>query len=266
MIAEAIDKLLEETTARRPAKIEENGRLWFFNDVERKYEEIPLEYVRRHTVSNMESFIALVKEEGHRLRDRSPRGVVTLTKTGGLFVPEDTGNGKIRHTYARALDPFWQIVAGNIGKPMPHGQFVRFLTSLAPVIENYPTVARHFRKVFFDERLNVTSQPMLDADGKGGNSFSVEFIARGGTQTASTALPAGFLLKLPYARGSYHKYDVFLELDLTLRKDNDKNHLMFSYYCPSLSASEVEAQGDEERMCVGELKALDNILVLTNYQ
>ena len=51
MIAAAIEKILGQSTAKpREAVLKENERLWLYNDVERKYEEEALVYVRRHTV------------------------------------------------------------------------------------------------------------------------------------------------------------------------------------------------------------------------
>lgn len=276
MIKEGIDRISQLVSqANRKAFTIEDERLFQYDDAKQIYEEIEREYVRRHAVSNMESFVALVREEllrcapeggaGSKVAEPTGTGAtLILTKTGGSFIPQDTGDGRIKHTYVRAIDPFWRAMAEMAGKPMRHVDFLRFLSSVAPAIENYDALVRQFRKVFFDERNAVTSQPLLDADGKGGNAFAVEFAAKGGT--TQTALPGGFVFNVHYARGSESEYRVEAELDLQLRKDGEKSTLLFCYYCPGLVAAEITAQADEEEFCRAEMGGAKRLLILTDYR
>ncbi len=267
MIREAIDRIVDLSLKSRPAVQEKNGRMWFFNDKEQKYVEEELRYVRSHEVSNMESFITLVREELDRVQAPDGAGAtLTLLADGAEFRPQDTGNGRIQHTYTRTLDPFWARLKANVEKPMKHAEFVRFFSGLAPVIgDDYDYLARQFRKVTFDERLTVSSQPMLDSDGKGRNQFSVEFAARSGTGTTTTALPASFDVTTAYTRGSKVAYKVHAEIDLQLRKDGEKSTLLFSYYCPEMEGTEVQAQAVEEAQCRSALADYKKLLIISNY-
>jgi hypothetical protein len=264
MIKEAIDRIVDISTKNRASVLEKNGRMWFYRDDTKLYSEVELRFVRSHEVSNMESFVTLVKEELNRAGKASGEGAtVTLTQIGGQFRLHDTGDGLIQHQYSRTLDPFWTKLAQGAGKFMKHAEFIRFLSGIAPCIASYDDLTRQFRKVSFDERMSVTSQPLLDTDGRGGTSFAVEFMARGGA--TKTTLPAGFDATVNYARGSAAHYDVHAEIDIQLRKLGEKSELVFGYYCPEIDGIEVLAQAAEEALCREKLADCPQLLIITNF-
>lgn len=260
-----------------------------YNDSESKYEVVSTVDVippRKGAVSNVESFLALVREETLRrapaderpLKDRDktpgPRHdgsfmTVVFSETGATFSPDD----RIQvdsFSYDRALSPQWARLVSSLNKAMDHTTFIRTLQALRPSISNYEELMRHFRKLHFSDKTSIASEPLLEA-GRNANEYKVEIelrsgAAAGGT-TSATTLPSSFDTTMQYARGSEKRYSTTVEIDLSavMIQNSDRKALRFTLIAPDLANVVEEAVDDEVAAFRLQTADIPRLLILQDY-
>lgn len=246
---------------------DQSDRRFLFDDKEGKY--LPLErvVVRSRRVSNIESFVALVIEESRRRDNPTGHfGTVSFSTTGGHFSPDERV-ALDSFNYIRKLSPQWAALMAALGKPLMHADFIRVLQGLRPSFDakEYPLLMREFRKVSFDSRTNLVSAPVL-TNGKAGSTFEFTIEVKGGGQ-AETAIPSGFRLALPFARGSAAQYYIDVELDAQMVEREGKKSVAFVLLCPHKEETEERAVNEEVKLFANtvQVAGLNELLILNEY-
>lgn len=265
MIREAIEKVVDLATKgyRKSVITLDDGskRSFLYSDAESVYKPLDRVVVRYGGVSNMKSFVALVMEELRR-RD-NPLGdhaTVYLMATGGRFSPDDRV-GLDFFTYERTLHPQWELLFEQAGTYMDHPAFLRLLQALRPSIATQETV-RSFRRVTFDERVKVLSQPQI-VDGKNGASYEVEMEVKSGI--ARTALPTMLTVTLPFSRGSDVSYRLELDIDIQAIDKDGKRQLKFAILWPDKEGWLTDAITDECEAFREAVSAAKRLLILDDF-
>lgn len=265
MDEKVIDKLV---SMKRPETLEIDGNTYIYNDQHKYYSKISLPSFHRE-VSNIESFAAYILKYDKRYYDGVKGDNITaifgLNKAIAMLNDKPDDENKI--LYERCLSPQWQLLADKTNRRLSHNELLRVLQGLRPSFpssEAYNDFMRQYRKVSFDEKVTVSSQPQVE-QGRGGSSIVVEFGRNGGT--GQTELPNTLKLKLQYARDSKRFYDIELEIDSTLNTETkDKPKLEFSILWPEKDNVIAQAVADE----ISDFKALvaeklPELLVVVNY-
>lgn len=278
MIEDAINRLLAlAPSANRDAVLEvKDGshRLLLFDDAAGVYQPFDRVVIQTGTVSNIESFAALVLEEAERrggdlgnpgewmtvtFRD-IPGGVSGGPQKGAVFSPDD----RVRldsFTYNRTLSQQWRALCAALGRPMPHLEFIRTLQGLRPSIPKYSELMTQFRKIAFGEQVNIVSEPVMLA-GKTENTFGISMEAKAGGTLTQTSLPSEFHVELQYARNSEAVYPLTVELDLTTAAKGEKKELRFTLVAPDLVNLEQRAVTDEITKFRAAVSDLSRLLIL----
>lgn len=267
MIEEKIfDKILQ---LKRPELLATMNGQFIYDDNAKAYKKVTLP-VFHAEVSNVESFasyLLTVKNRGALFLADGLGSTVVFGQTGATAYLDDRAGQADQIGYKRCLSPQWLAMASTLGKRLSHAELLRVFQSLRPSFssqEAYNDFMRQYRKVSFDEKVTVSSQPQVE-QGKCGSSIVVEFGRGGGI--GQTALPCGLVLKLQYARDSNRFYQCELEIDSTLNTDTkDKPKLEFSLLWPERDNVVAQAIADE----IADFKALvaeklPELLVVVNY-
>jgi len=300
-----VDKIVELSPSSRDNLLTvDDGhgikRLYIYNDGEKKYAPIDERRIVLQTgeVSNVESFLALVREEtlrrGAAVTDSAPDNPKSTTtrkpaakadRSETLAVVRHDGsfmtvvfNAKVAKFapddrvrldsfgYERALSPQWNALVGALGKPMEHKDLIRVLQRLRPSIKRYEDLMRDLRKITFSDRTNITSEPLLQA-GKNQNEYKVDLEVRAGTDSLSqtTALPSSFDVELQYARGGDKRYATTIEIDLSTFIKGERKELRFTLIAPDLPNVEEAAIDDEVAFFRAETADIPRLLILQDY-
>lgn len=294
MISEAIETIRDMAPAQNGREsqiiivddVAQERRHFFYDDGEKKYllaSKTTIRPPQKGAVSNVESFLALVREETLRrapVADVDPKSkevprhdgsfmTVVFNESGARFSPDDRVQVDA-FTYERALSPQWARLMESLNKAGDHKTFIRTLQALRPSIANYEDLMRHFRKLSFSDRTSIASEPLLEA-GRNANEYKVEIELRSGAAagntTSTTALPSSFDVTMQYARGSEKRYTTTVEIDLSavMIQNSDRKALRFTLIAPDL-ANVVEQAVDDEVSKFRELTAdIPRLLVLQDY-
>lgn len=244
MIKEAIDRILEIATKTRPslqAMPDESGRILLYDDGSDVYREVERYVYRRRQVSTLQSFADMVLAEIERNRKAGAAlwPTVIFTPEGGAFHLDDA-DGRTVFAFKRVLAPGFTRVISTVGQSMEHLPFLRLLQSIREFLVD-PAVLQAYRKVIFDNSVQVDSQPLL-VDGKVGHGYNVELTTKSGA--TETVLPDVIELALPYSRGG-PAYRVELAVDIALVQRGEKSIPMFSLAWPEQPAFVELAVNDE---------------------
>lgn len=234
----------------------ERGNL-LYSDCSQSYALLMPELKRG--VSTVESLADVVLEESRRRGN--PTGnfmTVMFNEKGGVFYPDDAKRLDL-WTYERRLSQQWEFLIKNLGRDMKHLDFIRFLQGLRPSMVDYLAISREFKKVTFDGKTSVTSQPIVE-NGQAGEQIAFTLDTKNGE--TSTAMPAGFKLNLQYARGSSIFYTLEIELDVYL---DESKQPRFRPVCPDLEAVIEEAITDELNLFKERVSEKDELLTLLDY-
>jgi hypothetical protein len=273
--AEAIDRLVtlgggvpEEGRAALLQAKDGSGRQWLYSDAARGYVPIDRVVVLTGGVSNIESFAALVKEEVIRRESQAGEFMTVIFNLNGARFSPDDRVCLDSFTYERTLSPQFTALKGYLGKVLEHKQLVSALQVLRPSIVGYPELIRQFKKVTFNEKTNIVSEPFLTG-GVNDNSYSVSVQAQGeGSQsapTSTTQLPGEFEVELQYARGSEKKYRTTIEVDLSTVLNGERKELRFTLVAPDLPNVEELAIEDEVAHFCAATAPLTRLLILVDY-
>lgn len=268
-----VDKLV---SMKRPEIVQIQGTGTFiYCDYDKRYTQVKPNVFDRQ-VSNIESFAAyLIKFVDNYLSFKNDTGTeytgryttVSFSQNKATAFLQDDAGCEDRINYHRTLSPQWQLLSDKTNKRLSHNELLRVLQGLRPSFpssEAYNDFMRQYRKVSFDEKVTVNSQPQVE-QGRGGSSIVVEFGRNGGT--GQTALPNTLALRMQYARDSQRYYEIELEIDSSLNTDTkDKPKLEFSILWPEQDNVIAQAVSDE----IADFKALvaeklPELLVVVNY-
>lgn len=230
---------------------------YIYSDSEQEYS--PLLPAEKRSVCNVASFGGAVLEEAKRREN--PTGAfmtVIFGEEGGVFYPDDRQRLDLWY-FKRRLSQQWQALTGIINKNHDHRSFLRALQGVRPSIQNYPGIIREFRKVTFDNKTSVTSQPILEA-GHAGVDISFTLDTKNG-QT-QTVMPGSIPMAMPFSAASSKMYSFNLELDVTL---NSGNEPCFQLIFPEREIIIEQAISDEVKCFQDHVENLSDILVLQNY-
>jgi len=256
---ETIDKL---QGLKRPELLETSQGTYIYSDQDKKYSRLLPAFGRK--VSNVESFASYVLEEARR-RDNTTGNKITVSfnqEGGHCYLADNENLDTI--TYERKLGMPWLYLVGQLKKKLTHAELLRTFQSLRPNIMDYNAIMLAYRRVTFDEKVSVTSQPLVE-QGRAGNSMNIEFTRQGGN-TDSTELPATINLRLQYARASHRYYDCALEVETELVENKSKNEIYFTLLWPEKDntidqAIEQELLDFKALVC----EKLPELLLVVNY-
>jgi len=256
---ETINKLQE---LKRPELLDTPLGLHIYNDNNKGYSRLLPAFSRK--VSNVESFAAYVLEEARRRNNTAGNKItVSFNQEGGYCYLGDNENLDTI-AYDRRLSMSWLYLVGQLKKKITHAELLRTFQSLRPNIIGYPDIMLAYRRVTFDEKVSVTSQPLVE-QGRAGNSMNIEFTRQGGN-TDSTELPATIPLRLQYARASDRYYDCALEVETELVENKSKNEIYFTLLWPekdNVIDQAIEEELKDFKALV--LEKLPELLLVVNY-
>ena len=230
MLEEAISKIQElADLKRRPDQItvdDGTKRPWLLNIEGNGYDPKELYPPLNLVVSNIDSFCDMVLGVG----GTDDGSIVVVTKTGGSYLPfggvPDRSTGRAYDLrYARNYSVAWTKFYAALAQPMEQVPFVRLLQALRLNIAEYGTLVMAFRKVQFDERTEIVSNPFLDGEGAR-RSISFELRAKTTGADYGTSLPAGFSITLPVTKDAY---TLDVEIDVVL---SPQKKPLFSIHAP----------------------------------
>lgn len=242
---------------KRPIMHDTERGVHMYSDANREYNLLIPELKRG--VSTVESFAQVVKEESRR-RDNSAGDFMTavFTQKGGVFYPDDKKRLD-QWTYERTLSQQWEYLLQRLGRDMKHLEFVRFLQGLRPSVQDYSLLMRDYKKVTFDGKTRVSSQPVIE-NGQGGSQVSFVLETKNGT--TEEAMPGAFVLELPFTKGGAKTYQLTIELDVAL---DENQQVKFRPVCPDLEAVTEEAISDEVAYFKEHVAEMSELLVLLDY-
>lgn len=247
-----------ETDHKRPISLETIRGEHIYSDAKQEYKLLIPELERG--ISSVESLAMAVLEEATRRENETGKFMtVIFTDRGGRFYPDDKRRLD-KWEYERCLSQQWKHLTQYLGRDMKHLDFVRFLQGLRPSVTDYISLMREYKKVTFDGKTSVTSQPIIE-DGKGGSQVAFTLETKNGQTQA--AMPGEIKIDLPYTRGSLHTYELTIELDVYL---DDNNQVKFRPVCPDIEAVVEQAIADElEFFKEQTFEKLPELLVLLDY-
>lgn len=262
MIQKALEWLAALHTKMRPPvlKLDDgSGRILRYSDTTREYYEIDRFVARQRSVSNVESFAAMVIEEARRKASKGDFMTVIFSVNGATLHLDDR-DGRTVFGYTRELDSQWKLLINSRDQAYEHREFVHLLRRLRPSLVEYDRTLLQFRKVSFGKGVKIESEPVLQ-DGRSGLQYDIHVLVN--SKATEAALPSSINVRLPYARGGAKKYD--LELDVAIEL-NEEKALEFSIAAADLETVADEAVADEVvwfRTAVAQ--ALPELCILEDY-
>lgn len=260
----AIERIQDTATAATRSSLIEvgdgSGRRFLYDDAEQKYVELDRFVKQEGSVSTVESFAELVMEYAKRHESETGKNMtVTFTSAGANFSPDDSDR---RHlfTYRRVLSQQWEALKQVLGKPMSHKALIRTLQALSPSIVSYQIIFAAFQRLAISKDVKLVSEPVLNTDGKSGNSYAVNLSIKGAV-AGETTLPAALNVRVQYARGSSAQYDVPVEVDLS---ENDGTPVI-TLFAPTLDAVADQAVLDELQYFEEQTSKLSDLLNVVNF-
>lgn len=278
MIAEAIREVIKSHRPPREPILKREDETYLYDDEKHVYNKLERIVKQTASVSNIESFTALVIEWLRRQSLSGPNGeptgnppispfvgdfaTVVFSRTGATFSLDDRIQYDV-FTYKRTLSDQWVALTGGLAL-RPHGDFLRLLQLLRPSIgENFPKIFREFAKLQMDSKTRVTSSPIL-TEGRAGIELSVEVqLASGASQKSS--IPGELSLTMPFAQGSATTYTFSVEVDANLEEEQKK--FLLGLVFADQKNIEEKAIADEVasfRKACAE-KGLTSLLILEDY-
>lgn len=273
MLAEFVESLKKLVVTARPPVIEMgdgSGRRLLYDDLSNKYEPVDRFIKRERSVSNVESFAAMVVEEARRAgigddadaaaRDQGSWMTVIFTKAGAQLHLDDR-DGRTVFSYNRARSPLLERLLTACRGDMGHRAFVRALQSLQTIIVDGAKVVGDYRRVNVEAGVAVDSAEMEQGDG--GFVYRLSMKIRG--KTADAELPTFFVVNTPVVRGSSTPYALHVDVNVELDQDSDPKKVVFSLDIPECDAVFEKAVSDEVTWFRSRVKHLPLLSILEDY-
>jgi len=268
MIEEKVlDKLIQ---LGRPEQINTTNGQYLYYDYDKCYKKVGKPTLDRE-VSNIESLAAYLLKLAQRrqIPQHDKPGVLTTVvfsqNTAVCYLRDEPEADTIN--YRRCLSPQWYYLSEKIGKRLSHNELLRVLQALRPSFtsaESYHEFMRQYRKVSFDEKVTVNSQPLVE-QGKGGSNIVIEYNRN--NASSQTALPSSLNLRIQFARDSFRFYDIELEIDSALNLDTkEKPKLEFTLLWPekeNVATLAITNEIQDFKSLIS--KDLPELLVVMNY-
>lgn len=216
---------------------------YIFNDSAEKYERL-IPYLDR-SVSNVESFASYVIEYCNREENSDGHEVAVLFSMHGATCYPQDGLLQDKISYARKKSQQWEQIEKLLDREMTHKELLRAFQLLKPSIGGgYADLTNQYKKITFDDKVSVTSQPIVE-NGSAGAAISFNYSVASGGQS-QTKLPSEFTLTLQFAWGSSRYYDLDIEIDPSLVKDKNENTIIkFTLIAPQIENLKMQAINDE---------------------
>lgn len=266
MIKEAINRILELRNVE-----DTDSELTIYGNYSEKIVEakfnntdgsfrINNESVLRRTVSTIKSLTTAILEESRRRENATGNNMTVLftQKGGNFYLNDDFYSGE--YTFLRTLSQQWKVLAGITGKTLDHENFLLALQELSPSIVDFKKLYRQFIKVRIIGNSELTSNPVF-VDNEAESGYKVKYNLSTGQNDEET-IPEGFILNIPYSKGSDKTYDVPVE---TMILNNGSNELVIRINCPILERIEELAIFEEVAQLREDTKNLTDLLILESY-
>lgn len=217
---------------------------------------------KRHTVSNIASFISFIKEE--LKRRKNPDGTcstVTFNSDGGIFVADDDFYRGVC-CFSRTTSQQWNVLKSIVNTTLNHEKFLEALCSLKQSIPMFNELYKDYARLRIIGKSELNSEPTF-FNGESTNGYRIRHtISKGTADEEEDIVPADFSLELPYAKGSKRKYCINIE---TLFVNTMNNQIAVKIICPEFEQIEEQAILDEVNLFKEELKGVKELLILEDY-
>ncbi len=243
-------------------------RVFIYDYANDTYNELDPYKPKSDTVSNIESFITLVNAEarrrgvaGAKATDDSVDGSkmnIIFTERGATFIP-DVDDRRDIYSYERKNSAQWVRLLSMLGKPQKHAPFLLWLQQLEPSIVDYANVFAAYRSLQVSNAAKIKSEPLLVNGSKGG-SIEFQLDVKGGT--AAIAIPQGFGVKLPFARGDQREYEFEVQIDVNV---GDGESFSITALAPAVDVIKEQAIVDEMQDFAEATKNIKNLTNLVNF-
>lgn len=205
-----------------------NGRKFIYEPkTGRGFQEIPNWAQERpaevRSVSSVKSLAAAALEELSREENQCGEGMTVIFDNKGatLFINDlDTEKKHLRWRYNRCSSQQWDWLCAHENRVLEHKDFVRVIQGLKPSIENYQELFRAIRRANITDKVDMTSNPIIE-DGQLGSSIAFNLKVENGETKAS--IPTEIPLSMSYSRCSEAVYDFTVYVDVE-RIKKDQHH------------------------------------------
>ena len=234
-------------------------RIYLYDDNDGSYDEVDPYRPKSDTVSNIESFITLVKAEALRRNNTTgERMNVIFTDTGATLIA-DTDDRRDVYTYTRKPSAQWRTLISQLGKEQNHRAFIIWLQSLQPSIEDFPNVLAAFRSLQLNRSAKMVSDPLL-VDGSKGASYEVRLDVKSGSAVAN--IPQTITVKLPFARGDEREYSFDVQIDIN---GGEGDAPLITAMAPAVEVIKEQAIVDEMTDFAAKTADLSGLTNLVNF-
>lgn len=256
-LVDAIARFFENVA--RPTFAESAKGTLLFSPLQGEYK--PLIVRNRYYVSTIEAFIDLAKEEARRTENATGHLMTaSFTLEGGQLRLDDPAL-EVAHIYERKPSHGFQALRNFIDKGksgVTHKEFIKLLQGLKPWIFNSSEILNAYRKVTFEGKNRVISQPIVE-NGKAGKEIG--FTLEVGQGAIEMTLPQSFLIGVPFAMGSANSIEVECLIDMALEGSDPR----FYVHAPSLQHEVEQAILKEKQQFADNTDQLPQILKLASF-
>lgn len=216
---------------------------------------------KRYYVSTIEAFIDLAKEEARRTENATGHLMTASFTLDGGQLRLDDPKLEVTHIYERKPSHGFEALKGFIDsgrRGVTHKEFIKLLQGLKPWIFNSSEILNAYRKVTFEGKNRVISQPIVE-NGKAGKEIG--FTLEVGQGAIEMTLPQSFLIGVPFAMGSANSIEVECLIDMALEGSDPR----FYVHAPSLQHEVEQAILKEKQQFADNTEELPQILKLASF-
>ncbi len=227
-------------------------------------------------VRSVKAFALSIKEELRRRNNQTgDKATVNINLKGGTFIPDDNfGNYQIN--FNRLNSQQWNLIKTFINRTINQGEFLLLLAGLKPSIEEQAvydlteteeTCTKYFQNLFGQfaclrtiGHSELTSNPIM-IDSKQEKSYKCTYRLKSGEE-GEEKIPAGFKLRMPFAKAGDFKYTI--PIDLIFARDED-NGIMITILCPTFENIEEKAIIEESNYIKEQTNNYSDLLILSDF-
>lgn len=253
----AITQFFEDKA--RPTFEESDKGTLLYSPSEGQYK--PLIERKRYYVSTIEAFIDLAKEEARRTENATGHLMTASFTLDGGQLRLDDPKLEVTHSYERKPSHGFEALKGFIDsgrRGVTHKEFIKLLQGLKPWIFNSSEILNAYRKVTFEGKNRVISQPIVE-NGLAGKEIG--FTLEVGQGAIEMTLPQSFLIGVPFAMGSANSIEVECLIDMALEGSDPR----FYVHAPSLQHEVEQAILKEKQQFTYNTEELPKLLKLASF-
>lgn len=234
-------------------------RIFIYDDSAGDYKELDPYKAKSDTVSNIESFITLVTAEAKRRNNADgSRMNVIFSDVGATFIA-DTDDRRDVYKYERKHSAQWRALTAKLGQKQNHRDFIVWLQTLQPSIEDYATVLAAFRSLQLNRSAKMVSDPLL-VDGSKGVVYEMKLDVKSGSAVAT--IPQAIKVKLPFARGDEREYEFEVQIDID---GGEGDAPIITAFAPAVEVIKETAIVDELEDFASKTTSLPELTKLVNF-